>query len=389
MARPVSSARPLVRPPRDVRLDVLRGWMQVSIFISHAQASVFFFGINAAWGISDSSEQFVLLSGLALGSVFTLKRVRDGFAAASSDLAGRIWRLYLTHLVVFALFGAMVIWAERFVPLPGAVEYGGWKWLMTEPWFAVPAALALLYQPSFMDILPIFIVCMIGLAPFLWLLERVGDRALLVPFGLYLATQVFGLQPLVLGGTGLTFDPFAWQVLFMLGAWVGRRALLGEPPLPRYPAVFVAAALLLAVGLWVRLGLQGVVAPPSALVEALSDKSRLGPLRLLHALALAWLVAALVPRDAPWMHGLVPRLLGVIGRHSLQVFCVGLFLSWWVAAALHELPAQAWWIDLLAIPAGVVVLTAFAVWRESQRPLKAGARGASCSPAGRGAEPRS
>jgi len=29
-------ARPLERPPRDLRLDVLRGWMQVSIFISHA-----------------------------------------------------------------------------------------------------------------------------------------------------------------------------------------------------------------------------------------------------------------------------------------------------------------------------------------------------------------
>jgi hypothetical protein len=368
MARPVSSARPLARPPRDVRLDVLRGWMQVSIFISHTQASIFFFGIHAAWGISDSSEQFVLLSGLALGSLFTLKRVRDGFAAAVSDLAGRIWRLYLTHLVVFALFGAMVIWAERFVPLPGAVEYGGWKWLMTEPWLAVPAALALLYQPSFMDVLPIFIVCMIGLAPFLWLIERVGDRALLLPLGLYAAAQLIDLRPLPLGGVRGAFDPFAWQVLFMLGAWIGRRALLGGPPLPRHPALFVGAGLILAVGLWLRAGEQGWVLPPPDIVAALSEKSSLGPLRLLHALALAWLVAVLVPRDAPWMHGLAPRLLGAIGRHSLQVFCLGLFLSWWVAAALHALPAQAWWIDLLAIPAGIAVLTTFALWRDSNRP---------------------
>jgi hypothetical protein len=358
----------LVRPPRDVRMDVFRGWMQVSIFISHTFGSIFFWGIHAAWGISDSSEQFVLLSGVVLGSVFTLKRARDGFHAATSDLAGRVGRLYLTHLVVFALFALMTIWAQRAVPLPGLVEATGWKWLVTEPWLAIPGAMALLYQPTFMDVLPVFIVCMIGLAPFMWLLERFGDRALAAPLALYAATQIFDLRPMALGGTHITFDPFAWQALFMLGAWIGRRALLGEPPLPRHKAMFVAAGLILAIGFWIRLGHHGVIPPASDLVELLAEKGRLGPLRLLHALALAWLVAALVPRDAPWMHGALPRLLAVIGRHSLQVFCFGLFLSWWIATAFDELPQHAWWIDLIAIPAGVLVLGAFAMWREAQRP---------------------
>ncbi|WP_137176520.1 OpgC family protein [Roseomonas sp. AR75] len=366
MARPASVT--LARPPRDVRMDILRGWMQVSIFISHTYGSIFFWGIHAAWGVSDSSEQFVLLSGLALGSVFTLKRARDGFQAATSDLAGRVGRLYVTHLVVFALFAAMMIFAERAVPVPGLVEEAGWKWLVTQPWQAVPGALALLYQPTFMDILPIFVFCMIGLAPFLWLLERVGDRALLVPLGLYAVTQIFGLRPMGLGGTEITFDPFAWQVLFMIGAWVGRRTLLGEPPLPRHPLLFVAAGLVLAAGLWIKLGHHGVVPLSSDFVEALAEKGPLAPLRLAHALALAWLVSVLVPRDVGWMHGAVPRLMAVIGRHSLQVFCLGLFLSWWIATAFRELPVQAWWIDLLAVPAGVVVLGAFAMWRESQRP---------------------
>ena len=357
----------LVRPPRDTRMDVLRGWMQVSIFISHTFGSIFFYGIHAAWGISDSSEQFILLSGLVLGSVFTLKRVRDGFRAATLDLGGRIRRLYLIHLTVFALFAAMTIWAERALPLPGLVEATGWKWLVTEPWYAVPGALALLYQPPFMDVLPVFVICMLLLPAFLWLLEKVGDRALLAPLALYLATQVFELRPMALGGTFFTFDPFAWQVLFMLGAWVGRRALIGAPPLPRHPAMFAAAGTIVALGLWIRLGHHGVVPASADFVELLAEKGRLGPLRLLHALALAWLVSALVPRDAAWMHGVVPRMLATIGRQSLQVFCFGLFLSWWVATAFHELPAQAWWIDLVAIPLGVLILGAFARWREVQR----------------------
>jgi hypothetical protein len=359
----------LVRPPRDVRMDVLRGWMQVSIFISHTFGSIFFWGIHTAWGITDSSEQFVLLSGVVLGSVFTLKRARDGFQSAALDLGGRVWKLYLTHLVVFALFGLMTIWAEGAVPLPGVVADTGWTWLTVDPWRAVPGALVLLYQPPFMDVLPVFLVCMALLVPFMGLLERFGDRALLAPFALYVATQLLDLRPAALGGTHITFDPYAWQALFMLGAWAGRRALLGATPLPRHPAMFAAAGMILALGLWIRLGHHGWVPASAEFVELLAEKGRLGPLRLLHAVALAWLVSVLVPRDAAWMHGAAARLLALIGRHSLQVFCFGLFLSWWVATAFHMLPRQAWWIDLLAIPAGILVLGAFARWRDGQRPI--------------------
>jgi hypothetical protein len=358
---------PPKRPARDVRMDVLRGWLQISIFISHVHGTVFLWGIHAAWGISDSSEQFVLLSGLALGSVFTLKRARDGFRAAAADLVGRIRRLYLTHLVVFVMFAAMVFWVQMRVPLPGLVQETGWAWLAQDPLRAVPATLALLYRPVFMDILPLFLFCMVLLAPFLWLLDRFGDRALLAPIGLYVAAQVLGLEPPILASTHATFDPFAWQLLFLGGAWVGRRALLGGAPLPRHPALFAAAAAVLAVGVWVKLGHHGWLAPIPDFVEALGDKGGLAPLRLAHALALAWLVAVLVPRDAPWMHGLVPRVLAVVGQHSLHVFCLGLFLSWGASLSLVLFPARAWWLELVLVPAGILVLAAFAALLESRR----------------------
>ncbi|MBU8545069.1 MULTISPECIES: OpgC family protein [Roseomonadaceae] len=355
----------LKRPPRDLRLDVLRGWLQVSIFIAHAFGAVFFWGIHASWGVSDSSEQFVLLSGLALGSVFTLKRARDGFGAALRDLMGRVRKLYLTHLVVFVLFAAMVFWARMTSPVPP--EAVGWGWLAEDPLRAIAGTLVLLYQPAFMDILPLFVFCMLMLAPFLWLLERIGDWALLAPFGLYAATQIFGLTPPGLGGTEIGFDPFAWQVLFLLGAWCGRRALLGAAPLPRHPALFLLAAGVVAAGLWVKLGHYGWTIPAPALLENAAHKPILGPLRLAHALALAWLVAVLVPREAPWMHGAVPRVLALIGQHSLHVFCLGLFLSWGVATALAVHPAGALGLELVLIPAGIAALAGFAAMLDRRR----------------------
>jgi hypothetical protein len=352
------------RPPRDLRLDVLRGWMQVSIFVSHAFGTGFAWFIHAAWGISDSSEQFVLLSGLSLGSVFALKSARDGFGSAARDLGMRTRKLWVTHMVTFCAFAAMVFGAEL-AGLHGVVLQGGWCWLAEQPWFALPAAAATLYQPEFMGILPIFLWCMLLLPPFLWLVERFGDRALLLPFGLYVATQAFGIVPMGLGGTYIAFDPFAWQLLFLLGAWVGRRALLGASPLPRPPLLVGAAVGVLIVGLLVKLGQHGVVPAAPEWITALTAKDTLGPLRLAHALALAWLVAICVPREAPWMQGGIGQALAVVGRHSLHVFCVGLFLSWGIAQAFRAFPQQAMGLDLLLVPAGALLLVAYARLRES------------------------
>jgi hypothetical protein len=357
------------RPPRDERLDVLRGLMQVFIFVSHAQLSIFAWGIHASWGFSDSSEQFMLLSGITLGSVFTLKRVRDGFAAAWRDMRARALRLWRMHLLVFAAFGAMVLIADRSGFAAGDAEVMGWTWLTENPWFGVPAGAAMLYQPSYMDILPVFVWCMLLLPGFVWLLERFGDAALALPASLYAATQLFGLAIPGLGPWPLGFNPLAWQILFMLGIWLGRRALLGAAPLPgpslrglsARSALTAAVLSVFALGIWLRAGQMGLLPPAPASLVAWSEKPDLAWLRLAHALGLAWIVAAVLPRG-PWMQTLAARLLATIGRQSLNVFCLGLFLSWMVHATLRAWPAQAPALDLLVVPGGVALLWAWAAW---------------------------
>ena len=59
------------RPARDTRVDIVRRWLQLTIFGSHAAGTwIGFWLSHLAWRLSDSSEQFVFLSGLMLGSVF-------------------------------------------------------------------------------------------------------------------------------------------------------------------------------------------------------------------------------------------------------------------------------------------------------------------------------
>ena len=359
----------LTRPPRDTRLDVLRGWMQVSIFVSHAAGTMGFWLIHAAWGLSDSSEQFVLLSGLALGSVFTLKQHRDGFGAAWRDIGMRTARLWRTHVVVFLLFGLMVLWAERVVGLPGEIARRGWTWFAEAPWFAVPGGAVLLHQPDFMGIFPVFLVCMAALPAFVWAAGRFGAWAMAASVALYAGAQLAGPVIPGIGGTEIAFDPFAWQVLFMTGAWVGRAVLLGQGGVPRHPALLAGAAGIVAFGLWVRLVGHGILPGPAVEPLFLGGKEHLALPRLLHALSLAYLVAVLVPRSAGWMESRAAQCMAAIGRNSLQVFSLGLFLSYLYTVAVRAWPTEAALLDAPLILGGTALLVAFARRLERRRAI--------------------
>ena len=79
-------AIPPPRPPREPRLDIVRGLLQIFIFASHSAGT--FAGawlIHGSWGLSDSSEQFLFMSGFVLGSLFVRNALRKGYGSAVRD----------------------------------------------------------------------------------------------------------------------------------------------------------------------------------------------------------------------------------------------------------------------------------------------------------------
>ncbi|MCX7382649.1 MAG: OpgC domain-containing protein [Alphaproteobacteria bacterium] len=370
------------RPPRDARLDIVRGLLQLSIFASHATGSVVgAWFIHGAWGFSDSSEQFILLSGFTLGSVFARKSARDGWAAAARDLLRRTFRLYRIHLLVFALFGLLML-AASLTFLPGEAAAHGWLPLLTAPAHAIPGVALMLFQPDFMGILPSFVWCMLLLPPFAWLSRRFGNAALLAPLALYAAAQISGLMvPALPAGGGISFNPFAWQLLYLTGAWLGARALPDGQALrlpPRWDRALTGFAMaIVGLGLWTKLSWHGLLAlpAPDPMTSMIDWKPDLAPLRALHAFSLAWLVARFVPRSADWMDTSPGRWLARIGRNSLEVFCLGIFLSWGAATFFRLVPPMtAHLLDLPLIVAGTLLLGLFA--RRLERRRATGGNGA-------------
>ena len=92
-------------------------------------------------------------------------------------------------------------------------------------------ALLLQFQPTFLDILPLYIVMLLIFPAMLLGLRRYWPLSVLVPsLLLYLAVQIFSISvPAYPEGHVWYFNPLAWQFLFVAGAVLGHAAMRGRP----------------------------------------------------------------------------------------------------------------------------------------------------------------
>jgi len=200
--------------------------------------------------------------------------------------------------------------------------------VVASPLQGITAMLAMTHQLGNVNILPMYIV-MLLMTPALLLLARRGDWLMLgASAGLYAVTRVFELNmPTWPLEGGWYFNPLAWQLLFAIGIFVGRRVKTGGIAYDRRLfalclAIVVGAAFAVTDGFHLVPGLWS-----DQLYEVLDhDKSNLGLVRLVHFLALAYVVG----------HSGLTRLyratpifapLALIGRYSLQVFATGCVLT--------------------------------------------------------------
>src|SRR5262249_8952387 len=167
--------------------------------------------------------------------------------------------------------------------------------------------------------------------PVLWLMLRQPDLALLLSIAFYFVAHAFdwnlALYPY---DHSWFFNPFAWQLLFVIGAWCGVGGTLRISGLLNSQLVLALCVIygLLAAPLplsWLFPALTGRM--PSWLMILPLDKTGLSPWRLFHFLSLATLVIHYVPVDAKFLRSRWARPLLLCGEHSLEIFCLGVFLS--------------------------------------------------------------
>ncbi len=331
----------LVRPGRDLRVDFLRGLALWFIFIDHTPGNLLGLLTLRNVAFCDATEGFVLLAGYASGVAYGRMLERTGWLHAAARVTGRAFTLYVAHIFLFVAFTAQVGYSAALLDQAAYLDELALDPFGQEPYRALLEALLLRYQPAFLDILPLYIVVLLLFAFALPLLAR--PRLLLAgSVTLYVAARWAGLEPPSWRSTGWFFNPFAWQLLFAIGAVLARAEPGGLARRFRWSKwLAVLAALGLAgVAMLLNAVWHGAARgwePPEWLAAWLADvdKAGLHPARLASILVLTWLIAHLLPAGARFLQGRLAAPFVLMGQQSLAVFCAGIFLSFLGRLALE------------------------------------------------------
>ncbi|MGD9942677.1 MAG: OpgC family protein [Burkholderiaceae bacterium] len=350
---------------RDLRLDFFRGWALWFIFIDHVPSSQLGTLTFRNFGLSDATEIFVFISGYSAALVYGRVLQRSGFRFMAASVLRRCWQLYVAHIVLCVFFVAQIAFVAARFDNPMFIEELNIRRFIERPDVALMEALVLHFRPVNLDILPLYMALLLGLPPVLWAIRRSPFTVLLVSAVVYAGVQRFGWTlPVYADGDVWFFNPLGWQFLFVLGALCADRPPFYEPLARRRGwLIGVAVGFLLfsffLVLSWRWPQLEALV--PGWLGDLLYpiDKTNLDVLRLLHFLAVAYLIAQYVPRDAAFLRWRVWRPVVLCGQHSLYVFCLGIYLSFAAHFVLVQF-SDALPMQVLVIGTGLALMTALA-----------------------------
>jgi hypothetical protein len=347
---------------RDPRVDVLRGLALLTIFIDHIPGNVLGDFTLRNFGFSDAAEVFVLLAGFSSYAAYGRAFQQRGLGHGLQRIALRCLRLYVFQvgLLLFTL-AIVYVWTRHFGFQPRRLApmiYGGFR--------PIRSGLLLGSLPIYLDILPLYLFLLALFPPYYFLLRISMGLALACSAALWAAANLIPGMNLTnwIEGQGWFFNPFAWQLIFALGATIARIMHLRQGDLPSNRA---ARALC-----WIALGLAVIAVAPwvtwgwsewRAVPLWIPDKTGLAPVRIANALALIYLCLT-SHRFRTFCAGSLAWPVACCGKHSLEVFSVGTLLAL-LARLLFRTYGTPWFMQFLVNGTGLMVMLTVGVLLET------------------------
>src|ERR1700730_8285828 len=289
---------------RDLRLDFFRGIALWLIFLDHIPSNLVAWGTIRNYGFSDATEIFVFVCGYTAAFVYGREMRERGFVIAGAHILRRAWQIYVAHVFLFAIYLAEITYVATSFENPLYAEEMNILDFLKQPDVTIVQALLLKFKPANMDVLPLYIILLLLFPPILWLLRLQSTLALAASVLLYVLTWHFNWNMPSYPSGHWYFNPFAWQLLFVFGAWCalgGAQRLSGvlhSRGMLVVAVVYLVFAFLISMT-WYLPGASQFV--PYWLEEVIYpiDKANLDVLRFAHFLALAVVTVHFVPRDWP------------------------------------------------------------------------------------------
>ncbi|WP_315781687.1 MULTISPECIES: OpgC domain-containing protein [unclassified Bradyrhizobium] len=314
---------------RDLRLDACRGLALWFIFVDHVPDNSLAWLTLRNYGFSDTSEVFVFISGYTCMLAYGGALPKQGWATTIVRALRRAWEIYAAFLVLLLAYAALVWFVGGGTRFVDETNTG---FFFREPGPTLLHVALLQFAPVNTDILLTFAILHICFPLILWMVMTSATLTLLLSVLLYMMVQLFSWQVPAWPSGELYFNPFAWQLLFVIGAWYAHGGAARLRPVLSSRTILIVALGYLAFSLFMALSwefksLEGLI--PSAVTGLIYPiyKSHLAPVRLLHFLALALVVSRLAPPQ--WRGPIRPLTTAMIrcGENSLSMYCLGVLLA--------------------------------------------------------------
>jgi len=322
----------LVRHARDTRLYLFLGLANWFILLNHIPDNTVSWLTSRSFGFSGASDVFVFVTGYASALAYTPIMLERGAIVGLTRVLRRAWQLYAAFIVLFAIYAVSLGDVATRYAAPGLLYEFNMAGLLEDPVRTVTHGLLLQSGSPNLDLLQLFVLLVACFPIVLWLMLRAPGVTLAASAALYVAARQFEWTLSTFPDGSWAFNPFCWQLLFVLGAWcaLGGAAKLGARF--RGPiwislgvAFLVFACAMTIAGRFPALGEM----LPAWLHDAFlpNDKANLPPYRILHFAVVALFATRLIPADWRGLASPVLKPLIVCGEQSLPVFCAGVLLS--------------------------------------------------------------
>jgi hypothetical protein len=306
------------------------------------------------FGFVSSAEGFVFLSAFMVGWIHVARAKKNANAVQPRAMWRRAFILYACQigLLLFLLMIVAPIGTAKVQPaITDLVSF-----FHHEPLTALSSGLVLVYDPPLLDILPLYIPLMLLTPAVLaWSLRRGWAPILGISFGLWILAQ-FGvgrtIYQAIAGATRFdmpyaetgAFSLLAWQLLWIVGLWMGSAKADRDERGIATPGWLVAPAAVVAfVFLVWRHAIGEMPFPSGNELNTLFDKWHLSPLRLLDFLALLVVTIRWGSTLASWF---TRPFLSRLGAASLPVFCAHLVICLMALAFFgNQYDHRSWQVD--------------------------------------------
>src|SRR6185369_10214128 len=228
----------------DLRLCLLLGIAAWFLFLDHIPHNAVGLLTMRNFGFSGAADLFVFVGGYTAAILYGKMMLERGFIVTATRVFKRLWQLYAAYVVLFVIYIDLIGYVARKTAAPEIISEFNVTGILDHTIRTLIYGLLLQAKPLNLDVLQLFIALMAFFPVILFGMMRRPNLTVVGSIALYLAARHFDWNLSSFPEGRWYFNPFSWQLLFVLGTWfalMGRRQMRAIRSLQEISTLRIAA----------------------------------------------------------------------------------------------------------------------------------------------------